>query len=181
MIDCIISGGQTGVDLAALTTASALSIPTSGWAAQEWKTEDGPAPWLADFGLRECPRPGYPARTEANVQDSHGTLVITREIKLTGGTYDTVCLCESMDKPCYIIRLVNGRHTMDGWIGHGYISTTIHNSILSFPDWLAIHSIKRLNIAGPRESKCPGIFVAASELLMNLLNKVCIPFVESTK
>jgi hypothetical protein len=74
MIERVISGGQTGVDQAALRAARAAGIPTGGWAARGWATEDGPAPWLADFGLAECPEPGYPARTIANVCDSDGTL-----------------------------------------------------------------------------------------------------------
>ena len=51
MIGKIISGGQTGVDQAALRAAKACGIPTGGWAPKGWRTEDGPAPWLADLGL----------------------------------------------------------------------------------------------------------------------------------
>ena len=48
----VISGGQTGVDQAALRAARSCGIPTGGWAPRGWLTEDGPAPWLADYGLK---------------------------------------------------------------------------------------------------------------------------------
>lgn len=55
MLERVISGGQTGADQAALRAARACGIPTGGWAARGWLTEDGPAPWLAEWGLAECP------------------------------------------------------------------------------------------------------------------------------
>ena len=69
----IVSGGQTGADQAGLLAARAAGIETGGWAPEGWDTEDGPAPWLEDFGLTECTVAGYPARTEANARDSDGT------------------------------------------------------------------------------------------------------------
>jgi Circularly permutated YpsA SLOG family len=44
-------------------------ITTGGWAPLGRETEDGPAHWLAEFGLVECPEPGYPARIVANIRD----------------------------------------------------------------------------------------------------------------
>jgi hypothetical protein len=74
MLRHVISGGQTRADQAALLAARRYGIETGGWAPLGWMTEDGPAPWLADFGLVECPEPGYPARTTADVRDSDGLL-----------------------------------------------------------------------------------------------------------
>jgi hypothetical protein len=80
MLDRVISGGQTGADQAGLRAARGAGIPTGGWAPLGWlvESDDGrrniAAPWLADYGLAECPEPGYPARTKANVRDSDGTL-----------------------------------------------------------------------------------------------------------
>src|SRR5262245_66068914 len=54
MIERVISRGQTGVDQGGLRAARAFAIPTGGWAPRGWLTEDGPAPWLADWGLVEC-------------------------------------------------------------------------------------------------------------------------------
>jgi hypothetical protein len=74
MLDRVISGGQTGADQAGLRAARAAGIPTGGWAPLGWETEDGPSPWLADFGLIECREPGYPARTRANVLEASATI-----------------------------------------------------------------------------------------------------------
>lgn len=75
MLSRASSGGQTGADQAGLRAARACGLSTGGTAPKGWETKDGPAPWLADFGLVECERPGYPARTEANVRASDGTIL----------------------------------------------------------------------------------------------------------
>jgi hypothetical protein len=81
MIELVISGGQSGADLAGLQAASEANIPTGGTACKGWKIRppgekrDVAAPWLADYGLVECDRAGYPARTRANVRDADFTLV----------------------------------------------------------------------------------------------------------
>jgi hypothetical protein len=83
MIRKIISGGQTGTDRAALDVALKLGIPHGGWIPKGRKAEDGP---LADiYKLKEMSTDSYPKRTEQNVVDSDGTLIIARG-KLTGGT-----------------------------------------------------------------------------------------------
>jgi hypothetical protein len=83
MIRKIISGGQTGADRAALDVALKLGIPHGGWIPKGRKAEDGP---LADiYKLKEMSTDSYPKRTEQNVIDSDGTLIIARG-KLTGGS-----------------------------------------------------------------------------------------------
>ncbi len=78
----IISGGQTGVDRAALDVALKLGIPHGGYIPKGRIAEDGPLP--KKYHLQEMPTDSYEARTEKNVQDSDGTLIIVRG-KLTGG------------------------------------------------------------------------------------------------
>jgi predicted Rossmann-fold nucleotide-binding protein len=72
----VVSGGQTGVDQAALRAARAAGFETGGFAPQGWATEAGPAPWLAEYGLVECRVGGYPARTFENVRVADATLWI---------------------------------------------------------------------------------------------------------
>ena len=83
MIKKIISGGQTGADRAALDVALKLGIRHGGWIPKGRIAEDGPLP--EKYKLQEMPTDSYEARTEKNVQDSDGTLIIARG-KLTGGT-----------------------------------------------------------------------------------------------
>lgn len=75
MLKKVISGGQTGVDQAALRQARFAGIATGGTAPRGWMTEEGPAPWLADYGLVENKHRGYPARTYENAVNSDGTVL----------------------------------------------------------------------------------------------------------
>jgi len=53
-INLIVSGGQTGADIAGLRAARALDIPTTGFMPKGWTTERGPKPEYAQkFGLLE--------------------------------------------------------------------------------------------------------------------------------
>ncbi len=83
MIKKIISGGQTGADRAALDVAIKLNIPHGGWVPRGRLAEDGPIP--DKYQLQEMPTESYPSRTEQNVIDSDGTLIIARG-KLSGGS-----------------------------------------------------------------------------------------------
>ena len=83
MIKKMISGGQSGVDRAALDFASKFNIPHSGWIPKGRLAEDGPLP--DKYQLQEMLTSSYPKRTEQNVIDSDGTLIFSRG-KPTGGT-----------------------------------------------------------------------------------------------
>ena len=83
MLKKIISGGQTGADRAALDFAIRWKIPHGGWLPRGRLAEDGPLP--DKYRLDEMPSESHAARTQQNVIDSDGTLIIARG-KLTGGT-----------------------------------------------------------------------------------------------
>ncbi len=136
MLDRVISGGQTGVDQAALLAAKAAGIPTGGTAPKGWETEEGPAPWLADYGLVECDEPGYPARTRANVRDADATLWIGDQTS-PGGK----------------VTLGECRLRLKSWVVVAEGSTTPR----AVAGWIASHKIRVLNVAGNRESTEPGI------------------------
>lgn len=70
----VISGGQTGVDQEGLFVAEEHGIATGGWAPKGWRTEAGPAPWLAEYGLVEHPSESFKPRTYANVKDADLTV-----------------------------------------------------------------------------------------------------------
>ena len=90
MIKRIISGGQTGADRAALDFAIKMDLPHGGWIPKGRLAEDGPLP--EKYQLQEMPTQNYPKRTEQNVIDSDGTLIITHG-KLTGGSNTDQGIC----------------------------------------------------------------------------------------
>jgi hypothetical protein len=143
----IISGGQTGVDRAALDVAIELEIPCGGWCPRGRLAEDGTVP--DRYPLQENRSAEYAERTERNVVDSDGTLIIATR-PLTGGTALTVELAHRWDKPYLIVDL---QDTPD-------VGTIV--------TWLQHQQIETLNIAGPRESKHPGIYEEARQFLRKL-------------
>ena len=96
LISKIISGGQTGADRAALDVAIELGISHGGWIPKGRKTERGPLP--AKYQLTEMPTDSYPKRTEQNVVDSDGTLIISHG-ELTGGSDYTRMMAAKHGKP----------------------------------------------------------------------------------
>ena len=148
MIEKIISGGQTGVDRAALDSAIALRIPHGGWCPAGRKAEDGR---LDDrYRLVELDSNEYADRTRKNVEDSDGTLVLNRGV-LEGGTALTVTFAGNAGRPVMVVDLDNPPQQQE-----------IRN-------WLTANDIKRCNVAGPRESKQPGIYRQAYAYLYSLL------------
>lgn len=149
MVEKIVSGGQTGVDRAALDVALELGLPCGGWCPKGRKAEDGPI--ARRYPLQETPSDDYAQRTAWNVRDSDGTLILTRG-QPTEGTALTIELAERQGKP----HLVMDLHEQP--------------DRASVRAWITTHRIRVLNIAGPREEKCPGIYAQASQFLRQLLS-----------
>jgi hypothetical protein len=149
MLKKIVSGGQTGVDRAGLDVALALRIPCGGWCPKGRLAENGAIP--AGYPLRETPSEGYEQRTEWNVRDSDGTLVLNMG-KLSSGTLYTVQKAKALKKPFTVVQ----------------VDQEIDCDVIS--RWLEEHDIQILNIAGPRLSKYPDIYLETKKLLMELLS-----------
>jgi hypothetical protein len=148
----IVSGGQSGVDRAALDVARALGLAAGGWCPRGRRAEDGAI--APRYRLRETPSAGYAQRTAWNVRDSDGTLVLIRGA-LEGGTLLTVRLArERYRKPVLVVPLERGVEPA------------------RFRAWLARHRIRTLNVAGPRESRRPGIYREARAALLRLLGSL---------
>jgi hypothetical protein len=96
MLTKIISGGQTGADRAALDVAIELDIPHGGWIPKGRKTEDGILP--EKYQVQEMPTDSLPKRTEKNVLDSDGSLILTHG-NLTGGSALTVKMAKKHGRP----------------------------------------------------------------------------------
>lgn len=144
----IVSGGQTGVDRAALDAAMELGLPCGGWCPYGRRAEDGR---ISDkYPLRETKSPGYMARTKKNVGNSDGTLILTLG-RIRGGTRQTVIFARELARPYLVVNMAK---------------KTPPDRIR---DWICKHEIQVLNVAGPRESKKPGVYKRARKLLQDSL------------
>ena len=92
----VVSGGQTGVDRAALDLARELHLPCGGWCPRGRRAEDGVVP--ARYRLRETPSTAYTQRTEWNVRDADATLILHRG-PLQGGSALTARIARRLRHP----------------------------------------------------------------------------------
>jgi hypothetical protein len=150
MIEKLISGGQTGADIAALDVALKHNFPHGGWCPKGRRSEDGPIP--ARYNVFETPSASYLQRTERNVRDSDGTVVFTLAAKVTGGSLRTIEFARKHGKPCIHIASQGG---------------FFDDPALRLQKFVAEQNIKRLNVAGTRESKEPGIHRWVMQVLEN--------------
>lgn len=93
----IISGGQTGVDRAALEWALANGVPHGGWCPRGRLAEDGVIP--SQFQLRETESEDYTTRTRRNVQEADATVIFSARKTMTGGTAQTAEFAKERGKP----------------------------------------------------------------------------------
>ncbi|MFC1489130.1 putative molybdenum carrier protein [Thermodesulfobacteriota bacterium] len=147
MVKKIVSGGQTGADQAALDTAIKLDIPHGGWISKGRKTENGPLP--EKYQLQEMDTDSYAKRTEQNVIDSDGTLIISHG-NLTGGTDYTRKMAIQHNRP---------------WIHINLEQTIAFQAAENIRSWILDHHIETLNVAGPRASTDPEIYQAVTDVL----------------
>lgn len=150
----IVSGGQTGVDRGALDAARRLGLSHGGWCPRGRLAEDGAIP--PEYELRETESREYPVRTERNVHDSDGTLILYRRT-LSGGTSLTHRFCRKHAKPHCLIDLMDDLRPVEA-------------RAEAVRGWLAKHRIRVLNVAGPRESNEPGIQRESAEFLIRVLS-----------
>ena len=141
----VTSGGQTGVDQAALRAARDCGLQIDGWCPPGRESEAGKIP--AEFPLKETPvdrSPDAPdvarsQRTEWNVRDSDATLVIAEVEPRDPGTEWTIECAKRYQRPMFVCDAVD----------------PIANEKIR--EWLMANQITTLNVAGPRESNAPGI------------------------
>ncbi len=147
MIQELVSGGQTGVDRAALDLALELGIACSGWCPRGRKAADGPLP--SSYPLRETLSADYSERTRLNVRDSDATLILCAG-PLSGGTAYTAEIAASLGRP---LRIVDPRQ---------------RDELQAVRQWLVDERVACLNLAGPREQEQPGIYWLAYRWLLDL-------------
>jgi hypothetical protein len=143
----IISGGQTGVDRAALDVALRLNIRHGGMCPKGRLAEDGVIP--TKYRLIETNSTDYRERTKLNVKNSDGTLIFLCG-KPLGGTLLTIDEAKKTGKPSLIV------------------DPTKTDRLDVIRDWIISNNIEILNIAGPRASQAPAIYKSTYNLLLKL-------------
>jgi hypothetical protein len=146
-LEKIISGGQTGVDRAALDAAFRVGMPIGGWCPRGRRAEDGVVP--NGYPLRETPTTEYTERTHFNVRDSDATLVLVRG-PLDGGSLYATKVARQMGRPCSVVDLSEA------------------NGVESAVAFIRSTNARVLNVAGPRESKSPGVYERALAFLQDV-------------
>jgi hypothetical protein len=151
MLHTVVSGGQTGVDRAALDAAAAAGLARGGFCPRARAAEDGPIP--AAYPLRETPSADPAERTSWNVRDSDATLALTRGAP-RGGTALALERARELGRPALRLDLA---------------ALAPADAARSARAWLRRERVGVLNVAGPRESEAPGIYAEARALLEEVL------------
>jgi hypothetical protein len=150
----IISGGQTGVDRAALDVALKHRIKCGGWCPAGRLDENGKIP--DRYPLKELKKGGNEERTLQNVRDSDGTIVIYFH-ELEGGTAYTIGCCIEDRQPHRLIDAAK------------YSPEDAATLMVAF---VVDHEIETLNVAGPRESEWKGAYNYAFRAMDVLLSRL---------
>ena len=144
----IISGAQTGVDRAALDAAIACGLDYGGSIPRGRLAEDGPVPHRYT-ALTELNSEDYAVRTRRNVRDADATLILCPGAP-EGGTALTESIARTLKRPVLVVDIDR---------------ETDRSAIERIHAWLRNHAPAVLNIAGPRESRCPGLYERTRSLL----------------
>ncbi len=151
MIEKVITGGQTGVDRAALDAAMRLNIVCGGWCPAGRWAEDGE---ISDhYPLAETESPDPSERTALNLGKADGVLILT-DGPLDSGTEFCCELTEKLEMPCLVF----------DFAGHGHVADV--------RDWVQGSNVAKINIAGPRESNNPGIYELSIGFLTELFGSL---------
>ena len=160
----LISGGQSGVDRAALDVAVARGIPYGGWCPKGGWAEDFPGPpgLLAEYPhLLETPAADPAQRTEWNVRDADACLIVADAAgpDVSAGTVLAGELAHRYRKPLFVMKLGNADAVRQAGL------------------WLRVQQARhgaglKLAIGGPRESEAPGIYRRAHAFIAELMDSV---------
>lgn len=153
LIKKIVSGGQTGVDRAALDAALQTSTPCGGWCPEDRVAEDGKIP--DRYPLVELKNAGYSERTLQNVIDSDGTLIIYFD-SLSGGTEKTLLFCLENNKPYLLIDASE---------------IPAPRAVKRISEFVKKKNLNTLNVAGPRASSAKPAYNYTNKVICRVLEE----------
>ncbi|RMX05196.1 hypothetical protein EAW55_00590 [Legionella jordanis] len=159
MIKRIISGGQTGVDQAALKTAKDMAFAIAGFCPKGGLDENQVNSLISFPELTEAASTAPEDRTKRNIEASDGSLIVVPSWPLPqnskDGTQFMIDYCQRQKKPFIIISLNHKG-----------------GSVEKIKAWINANRIRSLNIGGPRESSSPGIYEQSCELFKELFTQL---------
>ena len=150
----IVSGCQTGADIAGIDAAISYDFPYGGWVPKGRRTEAGPLP--EKYLVQEMPTKGYPKRTEQNVIDSDGTVIFVHG-KLSGGSDLTRKLAEKHKKP---------------WLHLDMLENSVEGAADTLLAWIDRMGVEVLNVAGRSASKDSHIYAVVFQVVSRSLQKL---------
>ncbi|KKN58688.1 hypothetical protein LCGC14_0549800 [marine sediment metagenome] len=149
----IISGGQTGVDRAALDFAREQGMETGGWAPKGWMTTNGSDLSLKNLGLKEHTG-GYRERTIENIKEADATLILAFNMK-SFGTQLTINQVKQRKKPYLTIELSNPNPE-------------------EVMNWIRSVEPQILNVAGNRQTSNVDIYRVAKVFLLEVFVRLTV-------
>ena len=153
MLKKIISGCQTGADIAAIDAAIDNDFPYGGWVPKGRRTENVPLPLT--YAVEEMDTRGYPKRTEQNILDADGTVICSHG-RLSGGSALTRRIAKRQNKP---------------WLHLDLADLTADLAANKLAEWIDRHRIEVLNVAGQSASKNERIYAATFAVIESLLRR----------
>ena len=153
MLKKIISGCQTGADIAAIDAAIDNGFPYGGRVPKGRRTEAGPLPLT--YAVEEMDTRGYPKRTEQNILDADGTVICSHG-RLSGGSALTRRIAKRRNKP---------------WLHLDLADLSADQAADKLAEWIDRHRIEVLNVAGQSASKNERIHAATFAVIESLLRR----------
>jgi hypothetical protein len=153
MLHKIVSGGQTGVDRAALD----VGITAGGWCPEGRLAEDGQI--SGRYPVIPLTSAGYRQRTKRNVADSDGTVILYFGVA-TGGTEQTLLFCSQTHKPYVLIDATE---------------MSVARAADKLARFIEQAGIGVLNVAGTRASGAPEAY-AYTSMVFEAVLRCCTEF-----
>jgi len=150
----IISGFQTGADIAAIDAALSCGFPYGGWVPKGRRTINGPLD--EKYIALEMPTTGYPPRTRKNIISSSGTIIFTHG-PLSGGSALTRNISIKEKKP---------------WLHLDMTRHSEKDAVEKILFWIELNNIVVLNVAGKSGHKNKKIYAVVFNTMRAVLEKI---------